>query len=984
MRYAQTIAMARNLLAEGRSEDVARMIEPLVQADSDPAQSGAAMLRALLARVYVTHRGTLDAALDLLAPYEEGAARNALADAAHAEVALWLGWTYARRDETFDEEARALSLLDEAESLFSSTLDAHGRCWAHLGRARAYFTIDEYQLMRQALKEARALRRTIQDVQAKRWCYELNVAALRFQGRYDDAQSHIDALEQLGHQLGSRQVLGRAQAYQAALHLDRGDAPATIIDVAKSALSLLRDATREAASYPLLAAYHAQIQALLRQGAWDDADMLIDTAMRAVNRRPTAQAHLQTLRARLYMRRGQLEDAQRILDALCDQAPQLPHGLQRSHIALLRGELLAQNEKFDEAAVSIEQAHRNARETGHRGNELRARLTQINLELHRGHVASAREYADTLDRFDDYFGVLPFAARRFWVLGRLAEAEGDRSEAISYYKQSRSAYSLIGDLHRTARAQLRLARLGRHADPVHARPLLDAALETFERLGLDHERDAAETLQDKWPDTDSSDGLALERTLGKSLARASHSPQLVADAWIEAVSDLLPDRWIGVYEYTDDAWTSVHEIGRPPSDLSFPDPRTSEEVTDGTGWLALRRGSDGAFFMGCTLSNGDDPAWHAARQQLLSWQPVVRLALDRAVQRTDASNSTVDLIGDGAPPSVATDEIVYESASMQSLVERIQNIRSSHNPVLITGERGSGKTTIGRLVHRQSARSETPWSVVDCAGTAPGALASQLRGRVDAEPDDAAYGFLRSADGGTVLLKNIESASLDVQDTLLRILDTGDIFPKGATAPLTVDVRLLASTTENLADLVRDGQFREELWYRLNVITLHVPPLRERPTDIPVLARHFANVLRSTDTPMISITNRAMDALVEYDWPGNVRQLRNEIERALTLVSSEPAPTLDLETLSRPIRTQQSSERTDDLEAVLHPDRTLNDVLAHTEKKTIERVLAKCEGQITASADVLGLTRQGLYKKMKRLDIDASKFQPDAPSPARG
>ena len=187
---------------------------------------------------------------------------------------------------------------------------------------------------------------------------------------------------------------------------------------------------------------------------------------------------------------------------------------------------------------------------------------------------------------------------------------------------------------------------------------------------------------------------------------------------------------------------------------------------------------------------------------------------------------------------------------------------------------------------------------------------------------------------------------------------------------------------------MEEGRFRPALRNRLRVISLHVPPLRERRPDIPLLARHFLDRMRPEGSALVSITQPAMEALLRYNWPGNVRQLRNEIERALVHVQSEPAPTITLDMLLDAI-VENARERTspdtspDASDAILEPDQTLNDVLSRTEKSVIERVLQACDGQVTASADVLGLTRQGLYKKMKRLGIDASAFQPTSePTPA--
>jgi len=198
-----------------------------------------------------------------------------------------------------------------------------------------------------------------------------------------------------------------------------------------------------------------------------------------------------------------------------------------------------------------------------------------------------------------------------------------------------------------------------------------------------------------------------------------------------------------------------------------------------------------------------------------------------------------------------------------------------------------------------------------------------------------------------------------------------------------VDVRLLAETSEDMSTLVRTGRFRHDLYYRLHVISLLVPPLRERPADIPALARHFAETLAPAGTPPVSITTRAMDALRRYHWPGNVRELRNTIDRAISLVASEPAPTIDRPMLSAPIQdAAPAAAPQDGWGEILQPNCSLDDVLARTEKEIIERVLTECDGQITASAEMLGLTRQGLYKKMKRLSVDPASFKPAVASAA--
>ena len=369
-------------------------------------------------------------------------------------------------------------------------------------------------------------------------------------------------------------------------------------------------------------------------------------------------------------------------------------------------------------------------------------------------------------------------------------------------------------------------------------------------------------------------------------------------------------------------------------------------------------------------AGAEDASRSAVHSRLEPWLPVLQLAFDRALLRHAGSGRAPS-----APVSSFSERFVHQSASMQQLAEHTRRIQSSHNPVLITGERGVGKTTLAETIHHDSERADGPWQLLNCASVPPDPLDARLFGRVTG--DGLRDGLVQQADGGTLFLREIGALPLSTQEKLLRMLTTGEVFPSGADAPHTVDVRVLASATSDLNELVHEGSFREDLYYRLRVIALHIAPLRERREDIPLLVRHFLHTLRPSGTPVPTVTPRAMETLLHYDWPGNVRQLRNEVERILPLVSSEPAPTVGLNILSDTIRehTRPPTANVQGVEAVLQPNCDLSDVLAQTEKSVIERVLAECNGQITASARMLGLTRQGLYKKMKRLDIDAAPFQ---------
>lgn len=971
--------MATDLLADGRAEDVVQMIDPLLEPVEAPAAStGQIMLRTLRARVEIVHRDNIERALDFL-PAPAGVSE--LCTCVRAEVLLWRGWAHARRHADSGEAARALRFLENAEDLFASIHDPSGRCWAMLGRAQAFFALDEYALMRHALRTAEPLADQLNDVQLGRWRHELHIPALRFEGRYDEAERHVDALRALGERWNNRRIRGYAAAHAAAIQYDLGERPDRIIQTAETAEALLRQVDPRA-HYPLLAAYHAHIGALLRRGHWSDARSVIDEAEDAVREDAGDQAHLQTLRARLALRRGSLGRADALLEDLVDRAHHLPHGLQRSHVALLQGEVLARKDDLDEAATWIQRAYRNAQETGHRGNQLRTLLTLARTDAARGNVEAAHAHLDAADEYDDYFSVLPFAVSRFAAEGTVAQATGQEEEAMELYRHALSTATMMHDRYRTASLQLALAQV---EDEDRAYAFAADARSTFEALEAHEEEKVATALMDGVAPTKRNGArnrdpspFPATATLGNTLARASLSLPLAAKTWGEAIAQRLPGRWIGVYRRSSDGIASVmYERGTRPEGVH--PPRTSSDANGAkqARWISLQDCSPTLLVGIETKPEADEDAWEKAREQLQRWTPLVRLAVERARLHQDRSAST-------SPPSEAIpiDGFVAESESMKAVADSARRIQTSHSPVLITGEPGVGKRLLARVVHSTSKRAEGPRVHVPCAGMQQEPVADRLFGTTR-EDGSLSPGAVHEADGGTLVIEDIDALPMSAQSTLLHLLESGQVVPEGGTETHPVDVRVLATTTERLAEQVRNDHFRPALRERLSVLSLHMPPLRERRADIPLLVRHFLEVLPPEGTAMASITQPAMEALLRYDWPGNVRQLRNELERILVRATSEPAPTIDRDVLLDQIVKEAQSEPppTDDLDAILHPNQSLSDVLSRTETAVIERVLRACDGQVTASAEVLGLSRQGLYKKMKRLGIDASSYQSE-PEPA--
>ncbi|MFO0659977.1 MAG: sigma-54 dependent transcriptional regulator [Polyangiaceae bacterium] len=317
-------------------------------------------------------------------------------------------------------------------------------------------------------------------------------------------------------------------------------------------------------------------------------------------------------------------------------------------------------------------------------------------------------------------------------------------------------------------------------------------------------------------------------------------------------------------------------------------------------------------------------------------------------------------------PSTNTGGLVFVSEVMRSLMAMATQVAASDVPVLITGPNGSGKERLAEIVQSSSARKDKPFIKVN-AGALPeqlmeaelfGAEAGAFTGATKAR-----IGRFEAAHGGTLFLDEIGNLSLSGQAKLLRVLQTGDFQRLGSNTTRKVDTRLISATNADLLDGIRQKTFREDLYFRLNVIELRLPPLRERIDDVLPLAEHFLSTMsRETGGTLRSIEPSAVDAMRAHAWPGNVRELENRIRRAL-LVGVGPSIStedLGLDVVSKPLSAAPKAER-------VEPERVLD-------RTTLEQVLASVGGNISRAAAELGLTRQSLYRKMDRFGL--SRGQP--------
>jgi transcriptional regulator with PAS, ATPase and Fis domain len=309
--------------------------------------------------------------------------------------------------------------------------------------------------------------------------------------------------------------------------------------------------------------------------------------------------------------------------------------------------------------------------------------------------------------------------------------------------------------------------------------------------------------------------------------------------------------------------------------------------------------------------------------------------------------------------------IISQNERMREVFRQVKLVAATDVTALILGETGTGKELIAKAIHFNSPRKGRPFVVVNCSALPETLLESELFGHVAGAFTGATVdrqGKFLQADGGTIFLDEIATATPAMQVKLLRVLQELEFEPVGGSKTYHVDTRVILASNEDLSKLVAEGRFRQDLFYRINVINIELPPMRERISDIPLLAQHFLEeVCQEAGRPLKEFTPEVIAALQRYSWPGNVRELQNAIERAVLLGKSDR---ICLEDLPRQIAAVGP------LSVEPIGSRTLKEALSAPERQIILEVLESNQWNRFATADVLGINRTTLYKKMKRLGLE--------------
>lgn len=316
-------------------------------------------------------------------------------------------------------------------------------------------------------------------------------------------------------------------------------------------------------------------------------------------------------------------------------------------------------------------------------------------------------------------------------------------------------------------------------------------------------------------------------------------------------------------------------------------------------------------------------------------------------------------------------EMVGSSSVINAVAQAIEKVASANSRVLFTGESGAGKEIAARMLHARSARKDMPFMALSCSALHPERLEEELFGSEDAKGLKA--GILEQANGGSMLLDEVADMPLEVQGKIVRVLQDQKFTRLNGREPVQVDLRIMAATSRNLLDAIARGDFREDLYYRLNVVPVHIPALRQRREDIPALAEHFIGLYsRQSGQPVRALSQGAAIALQDYDWPGNVRQLRNIVEWVMIMGGGEK-DIIEKKHLPPEItgEVQAGESRAAAIQDYLtYPLREAREAF---ERDYLERQLARFGGNISKTAAYVGMERSALHRKLKTLDLSKNE-----------
>lgn len=931
-------------------------------------------------------KGSYAEALSILKVYEDEKVLAKLDKKTEIAILTQLAISYSN----IGDFPKAIALLKSALVNFPVQQANNQLGLIFIAFSRVYRRLTEFPIARDYAEKAL---KTFRDTGNWRGMSEANSLLGAFCQQGGDLENALEYLQQAIKMVGERQapfVLGRAYSDLSGTYW--------FMRRPKDGIECLEKSIKffEVTEHKLHAtmAYNNLGINLMQIGEWNRAESVIKQSYElAVETNHVHTAGILDSLGELKMLRGELDEAKENFESTIEIATE-----RKSKWYVVQGTqnlarcLLAQ-EKFSEAIAKAEEAIRLSQKGGQKHYEDLSRLTLTECYLKTNQFEKCREQLELFeanDKITDFF-VLGSLQR---IRGHLAVMTDDIDIAVHHLSRSVTMFETAEDLYHTGRANLELGKVSAKINPEKAIKYLTSAVETFTKLGVQYLAESARAALENVKITPSDvkrEGSANSQLLTLRLAEATASRELLfrelvsileQESKAKKVSIIQPNNEKRLVPFLVNGFTPAEaaEIAvkiRPAIEANKLENLAKERNLNIfhlrspsalPAYLVLYPRSSANLFDGTSI------------QTLLR---VVELGMDVcSLRERDKAkrNETEDspLTSQNMLPG-----FIHSSLAMSALVEEVNRIRSSDVTVLVTGESGTGKEVVSRAIHTLSQRKDKIFVPFNCTAVpkelAEGHLFGYKKGAFTGAVSDS-MGVIRAANGGTLFLDEIGDLPLDVQPKLLRFLQESEIQPLGERHPIKVDVRVIAATNVGLEEMVADGRFREDLYYRLNVIRLRVPPLRERRSEIPAIVNyyvnHYSEKFRKRD---ITVATQTMDLLMVCEWKGNVRQLCNEIQRFVVravdgeqVLPEQLSP--DLKRTVMPITFADSGN----VRAISNHNSfnietenlTIEDAVAELEMKMIGESMKRHGGNISRVAKELGITRRGLYLKLERYGFE--------------
>ena len=887
---------------------------------------------------------------------------------------------HARLAAARGEPSRGIAFLTKALQAAERAHDSRAIGLAHFELGLCYRQVGDTAIVRDHLTQAASALHAVGDRRHLAMVHSLSGITLAQEGRLDEAMSALAQAERLALLVDAGDVLATVCGNQAnvALMQHRHEQALTL---AERSVELQE---RGGTPHGLGVALASLGQICVRLGSLNRAEAALNRALDVRSplqfMRETTGAVFDTL-AQIHLIRGEHESAGRCLqkarEAYGEYGSQTARWYQWSLLVLEARVALRRGQPGPAVALASDVAKSPDAPPAY---ELQAELIAVEALLASNLNDEAQRRLDSIAGRISPNGMSGTWGEFLRLRGRLNRASGRSTEAYHDFGQSVSVFELLGERHQAGLSYLELGRLAASAGArSRATRYLKDAVAIFEALGAAPDLAEAKQALESIPAAQTGEYVGVqmdgEDALVRRIVDAAVLPALLAREGATALLEACDGQAAAVFvQLTSGQVKVVASAGTDLEQARTLALAAMRSTSSGTAIPPLveplGRDLEGPRF---AIVSSSRPFAGTARQRFRTLCAVLRQGFDLC----SARERPVEVIGGviERPLEPLLPGFVCASAAMQRVAEQIQRMQGNDLTVLITGESGTGKDLVARAIHAGSSRRGSMFLPYNCTSATRELADSQLFGHRRGSFTGAIAdqpGVLRTAVGGTLFLDEVGDLPLDVQPKLLRFLEQGEVLPVGDTRPQRVDVRVVAATNADLEQRVADGGFREDLFYRLSVIRIHVPPLRDRREEIPHLSTFF---LRESSErlgkPGVRLAPETLDLFDGFQWPGNVRQLRNEVQRAVAMVV--PGGLITPDVLS-PVFSAAVDRATEVAARVPGRRKTLSSAVETLERDLIEGALARSSGNISETARSLGLTRRGLYLKMQRLGVSAARL----------